>query len=143
MPGDIKKVAARWVEGLEFQGITGSGHTLVMDAMEQGGGKNHGPSPMELLLVGLAGCTGMDVIQILQKKRQQVSGLEVKVEGVRAETDPKVYTEIDLVYTVRGKDVSARAVERAIQLSEEKYCGAGHILRKTAQFRTRFEIIPD
>ncbi len=137
---EAKQASARWVEGLQFDAVTGSGHRLVLDA----GSKDHqslGASPMELLLVGLAGCTGMDVIDILRKKRLAVSGLEVRVEGTRAETHPKVYTEIDVVYVVRGKDISARAVEQAIHLSESKYCSAGVMLGKTAKINTRYEIV--
>ena len=93
---------------------TGSGHKGVVDAGVKAGGKNHGPSPMELLLVGMAGCTGIDVVEILKKKRLDVTGLEVRVEGTRAETHPMVYTCIDVVYVVRGKDIPPRAVEQAI-----------------------------
>ena len=139
---EAKQASAHWVEGLQFDAATGSGHRLTLDAA----GKDHkglGPSPMELLLVGLAGCTGMDVIDILRKKRLAVSGLEVRVEGTRAETHPKVYTEIDVVYVVRGKDIPARAVEQAIHLSESKYCSAGVMLGKTAKINTRYEIVTE
>jgi putative redox protein len=143
MARDIKRASARWVEGLEFEAETGSGHRMILDASEEAGGKNHGPRPMEMLLVGLAGCTGMDVIDILRKKRQAVNGLEVHVEGARAEEHPMVYTDIEVVYVVRGKDISPQAVARAIELSETKYCSAGAILGKTAQLKTRYEIIPE
>ncbi len=139
---EVRKASARWVEGLQFDAATGSGHQLVLDA----GSKDHkslGPGPMELLLVGLAGCTGMDVIDILRKKRLAVTGLEVRVEGTRAETHPMVYTRIDVVYAVRGKDIPPRAVEQAIHLSEEKYCGAGAMLGKTAKINSRYEIIAE
>ena len=138
---EAKKVAVRWTEGMEFETETESGHKGVIDAGVKAGGKNHGPSPMELLLVGLAGCTVMDVIDILRKKRLAVSGLEVRVEGTRAETYPMVYTDIDVVYTVKGKDIPASAVEQAIHLSEEKYCSAGVMLGKTAKINHRYEII--
>ncbi len=140
--GDVKTASVKWVEGHEFQTFTGSGHQAVIDSGPAAGGKNHGPSPMELLLVGLAGCTGIDVIDILKKKRLDVTGLEVRVEGVRAETYPMVYTEIQVAYIVTGKDIPASAVEQAIQLSEEKYCGAGAMLSKTAKMTHRYEIIP-
>ncbi len=143
MAKNVKRASARWVEGLEFEGVTGSEHHVTMDAGAGDGGKNHGASPMELLLVGMAGCTGMDVIDILRKKRLQVSGLEVKIEGTRAETHPMVYTEIDVVYVVRGKEISPKAVEEAIHLSEFKYCGAGVTLGKTAKINSRYEIIPE
>ena len=140
---EVKTATVRWVEGMEFQTETGSGHKSVIDAGVKAGGKNHGPSPMELLLVGMAGCTGIDVVDILRKKRLNVTGLEVRVEGTRAETHPMVYTCIDVVYTVRGKDIPPRAVEQAIHLSEEKYCGAGAMLGKTAKINSRYEIIAE
>lgn len=143
MAKDVKRASARWVEGLEFEATTGSGHRITLDASEEAGGKNRGPSPMEMLLVGLAGCTGMDVIDILRKKRQAVSGLEARVEGARAEEHPMVYTDIEVVYVVRGTDVSPQAVERAIELSETKYCSAGAMLGKTAKIRSHYEIVSE
>ncbi len=140
---EVKRVVARWVDGLEFQAQTGSGHAITMDAKVEGGGKDHGASPMELLLAGMAGCTGMDVVDILRKKRQQVSGLEIRVEGTRAETFPMVYTNIDVVYIVRGKNISPQAVEDAMRLSETKYCSASIMLGKTARINTRDEIVPE
>lgn len=140
---EVKTATVRWVDGMEFETETGSGHKGVIDASAKSGGKNHGPSPIELLLVGMAGCTGMDVIDILRKKRLTVSGLEVRVEGTRAETHPMVYTGIDVVYTVRGRGIPPRAVEQAIHLSESKYCGAGVMLGKTAKINSRYEIIAE
>ncbi len=140
--GEVKTASVRWLDGLAFETMTTSGHHGIVDS-PAGEGKNRGPSPMELLLVGLAGCTGMDVIDILRKKRLAVTGLEVRVEGVRAETYPMVYTQLDVVYLVRGKDIPASAVEQAIQLSEEKYCGAGAMLSKTAALHHRYEIIAE
>ncbi|MBI5305361.1 MAG: OsmC family protein [Chloroflexi bacterium] len=141
--GDVKTASVKWVEGHEFQTFTGSGHQSVIDSSVASSGKNHGPSPMELLLVGMAGCTGIDVIDILGKKRLDVKGLEVRIEGTRAETYPMVYTEINVVYVVRGKDIPERAVEQAIHLSEEKYCGAGAMLAKTAKINHRYEIVSE
>jgi putative redox protein len=140
---DMKKVAVRWIEGMEFETETESGHKAVIDAGVKAGGKNRGPSPMELLLLGLAGCTGMDVVDILRKKRLEVSGVEVRVEGTRAETHPMVYTDIDVVYTVKGKNIPESAVEQAIHLSEEKYCSAGVMLGKTAKIKHHYEIIAE
>jgi putative redox protein len=140
---DVKKVSVRWVEGMEFTTQTGSGHSGVIDAGVKAGGQNRGPSPMELLLIGMAGCTGMDVVDILKKKRLAVTGLEVRVEGTRTESHPKVYTCIDVVYTVRGRDIPARAVEQAIHLSENKYCSAGVMLGKTAKIDSRYEIVEE
>ncbi len=143
MSQEIKTAQVRWVDGLEFDGGTGSGHRLTLDAGVHAGGQNHGPSPIELLLLGLAGCTGMDVIHILKKKRQEVKGLEVRVAGTRAETHPMVYTDIEVTYIVRGAGVSPKAVEDAIRLSETKYCGAGIMLGKTAKITSHYEIVPE
>ena len=113
-------------KGLNFTGHLGSGYTFDM-----GGGDNKvGGSPMEFLIAGMAGCTAVDVVLILQKQRQPISGVEVEVSGVRAETQPKVYTEIDLVYVVCGDHVDPQTVERAISLSEEKYCSASIMFRR-------------
>ena len=141
MTKNVRSAQARWVEGKEFDVVTGSGHHVVLDAAEKAGGKNRGASPMEHLLVGLAGCTGMDVIDILKKKRQDVSGLEVRVEGTRSEDTPAVYTHIHIKYVVRGKNIAPEAVARAIHLSETKYCSVGAMLGKTAKIKTSFEIV--
>lgn len=143
MSKQVKTVQARWVEGMEFEATTGSAHHLTMDAGEPDGGKDHGPRPMEMLIVGMAGCTGMDVVDILRKKRQVFSGLEVRIAGTRAETHPMVYTEIEVTYIVRGKDIQPKAVEDAIRLSQTKYCGAGAMLGKTAKIETHYEIVPE
>jgi putative redox protein len=136
---NIKTAGVKWLDGRAFETFTGSGHRGIIEGADQ----KRGPSPMELLLVGLAGCTAIDVIDILQKKRLKVTGLEVRVEGARAETYPMVYTDIEVVYTIRGKDIPASAVEQAIQLSEEKYCSAGVMLGKTAKIKHRYEIIAE
>ncbi len=119
----------------------GSGHQVTLDAAEHCGGQNEGFRPMELLLVGLAGCTGMDVISILRKKRQQVTGYAVHVVGVRAEDHPMVFVEINVVHIVTGHQIQPEAVARAIQLSEERYCGAGAMLGKVAHLTHTFRII--
>ncbi len=126
---------------MRFDAEAGSGHHLTLDAAEHGGGHNEGFRPMELLLVGLAGCTGMDVISILRKKRQQVTGYAVHVVGVRAEEHPMVLVEIDVVHIVTGHHIQSEAVARAIQLSEERYCGAGAMLGKVAHITHTFRII--
>ncbi len=113
-------------ENLNFEGQLGSGYEFDLG----GGDDKVGGSPMEFLLAGMAGCTAVDVVLILQKQRQPVSGVEVEICGVRAETMPKVYTEIDLLYIVRGNQVDPQAVERAISLSEEKYCSASIMFRR-------------
>lgn len=136
---NIKTASVKWMDGRAFETLTGSGHHGIIEGADQ----KRGPSPMELLLIGLAGCTAIDVLDILEKKRLNVTGLEVRVEGTRAETYPMVYTRIDVVYLIRGKDIPAHAVEQAIQLSEEKYCSAGVMLGKTAKINHRYEIIAE
>lgn len=118
------------VNGMQFSGTATSGHTLTMDADDVVGGINAGFRPMELLLVAFGGCSGMDVISILRKKRQQVTGLEIKVKGEKSDAVPKVYKEIHIEYVVTGKGVEQQAVERAIALSLEKYCSVGATLAK-------------
>ncbi len=134
-------VEARLIRGMRFDVGSGSGHTITLDAAEHGGGENAGPRPMEMLLVGLAGCTAMDVISILRKKRQPVAAYEVHVEGVRAEENPMVFTDITVEHVVTGHDIQPEAVARAIELSEGKYCGAGAMLGKVAHLRHTFRII--
>ncbi len=128
------------VNGMQFSGTATSGHTLTMDADETGGG-NTGFRPMELLLVGFGGCSGMDVISILRKKRQQVTGLEVNVRGEKADSAPKVYKEVHIEYVVSGKGVEQQAVERAIALSLEKYCSVGATLAKAGTITHSFRIV--
>ena len=128
-----------WKEGLTFEGIGGSGFTVSLDTLaEEGGGTGFGP--MELLLVSLAGCTAMDVISILKKKRQDVTGFEVRAHGLRADDHPQVYTDITLEYVVRGHGVDPKAVERSIELSETKYCSVAGMLKKAANITVTFRV---
>jgi putative redox protein len=122
-----------WIEKQRFNGIASSGHKIVVD-----GDKTAGNSPMELVLIGLCGCTGYDVVSILQKKREPLTSLEVRAEAERAAEPPSVYTAIKLIYRVGGK-VSRKAVEDAVRLSEEKYCSVSAMLQKTAKISTRIE----
>lgn len=115
---------------MQFTGTASSGHTLIMDADDESGGQNKGFRPMELLLVGFGGCSGMDVISILRKKKQRVSGLEINVKGKKSITAPKIFKEVHIEYVVKGKGVEKEAVERAIVLSLEKYCSVGATLAK-------------
>ena len=129
-----------------FVAETGSGHTLVMDgapdaAKPENGGQNLAPRPMELLLAGTGGCTAYDVVLILKRGRHDVRGCSVKLSADRAETEPKVFTTINMHFTVSGKGLPALAVERAIALSHEKYCSASVMLGKTAQITTSFEVL--
>lgn len=137
-----KQAKVRWVSGMQFIGETGSGHAIVLDAPTPGG-RNTGPSPMELLLVGLAGCTAMDIVSILSKKRQPFHGVEVNVRGEQREEPPNIYTDIHVEYVVSGKGVSEKAVEQAIALSEEKYCSAAAMMNKVAKITTSFRIVEE
>lgn len=140
--GEVMTAVSTLVDGMEFREESGSGHQLLLDAGENGGGHNTGFQPMELLLLGLAGCTGMDVISILRKKRQHVTEYQVHVRGERTETDPKVFTDIVVEHIVTGYDINPDAVARAIELSESKYCGAGATLGKLAHLQHTFRIVP-
>jgi putative redox protein len=131
----------RWHEGMSFIAETGSGHLVGMDGAPEAGGRNLAPRPMELLLAGAGGCTAFDVMLILKKGRQEVSGCEVKLTAERAESDPKVFTRIHLHFVVTGKGLKAEAVDRAIKLSAEKYCSASIMLGKTAEMTHSWEII--
>ncbi|KMN30970.1 MULTISPECIES: OsmC family protein [unclassified Chromobacterium] len=134
------KARLKWVDGVCFLGESGSGHAVVMDGAPEGGGRNLGPRPMELLLLGTAGCTSYDVITILKKSRQQVSDCWVEIEAERAEEEPKVFTRIHFHFVVSGRELKADAVERAIKLSAEKYCSASIMLGKTADISHDFEL---
>src|SRR5438477_1226100 len=138
---EIMTAQATLETGMRFDAASGSGHHVTLDAAEHGGGQNAGFRPMELLLVGLAGCTGMDVISLLRKKRQQVTGYEVHVTGVRAEEHPMVFVEITVEHIVTGHRIQPEAVVRAIELSEKRYCGAGAMLGKVAHLTHTFRIV--
>jgi len=127
--------------GMRFDAESGSGHHVTLDADEHGGGEDSGFRPMELLLVGLAGCTGMDVISILRKKRQDMTGYEVHVWGVRAEEHPMVFVEITVEHVLTGHQIQPEAVARAIELSKERYCGAGAMLGKVAHLTHTYRIV--
>ncbi len=132
--------------GMGFVAETGSGHTLVMDGAPDtvkpgNGGLNLAARPMELLLAGAGGCTAYDVVLILKRGRHNVLGCTVKLQAERAETDPKVFTRINMHFSVTGKAVPTAAVERAIAMSHDKYCSASVMLGKTAEITTSFEVI--
>jgi len=126
---------------MQFTGTASSGHTLIMDADDGSGGHNTGFRPMELLLVGFGGCSGMDVISILRKKRQLVSGLEINIKGEKSDTAPKIYKEVHIEYVVKGKGVEKAAVERAVNLSLEKYCSVGATLAKAGTITHSYRIV--
>lgn len=137
------KAKVTFCGGMRFVGQADSGHAIVMDTGEAHGGANSAARPNELLLLGLAGCTGMDVISILRKKRQEVTGLEIVVRGTLPTQPPKRFTEIEVEYRVRGRGIDPAAVIRAIELSETAYCSVGITLRTPVPIRSTFTIIPD
>lgn len=136
---ELETASVTLVEGMHFGGAIDR-FRIDLDAAEHVGGKGAGPQPHRLLLVALAGCTAMDVISILRKKRQQVSGLTVVVQGSRTDQHPKVYTQIEVLYRVRGNNVSPQAVERSIELSKTRYCPVMATLSKVAEVSTHYEI---
>ena len=139
---DEVRCSVRWAgQGMSFVAETESGHLAVMDGAPEGGGRNLAPRPMELLLAGTGGCAAYDVVLILQRGRHAVYGCEVELIADRAEQDPKVFTKIDMRFTVRGRALNRDAVERAVQLSHEKYCSATAMLSKTAQISHSLEIL--
>lgn len=140
--GKMKEAKVRWIDGLQFAAESGSGHAIVLDAPEPTG-RNTGPSPMELLLMGLAGCTAVDVVNILRKKRQTLRTVEVLARGVQRDEPPNVYTQIELEYVVYGRGISPKAVEQAIELSETKYCSAAGMMREVAEITTSYRIVEE
>src|SRR5262245_35344151 len=140
--GNRMECSVRWTgEGMSFIAETGSNHLVAMDGASDGGGRNLAPRPMEMVLVGTGGCTAYDVVVILKKSGQEVTGCEVRLTSERAETDPKVFTRIHMHFVVRGRALKRNLVEHAIRLSHEKYCSATAMLVKTAQITKDFEII--
>lgn len=133
----------KWVgtDGMSFVAETESGHSFVMDGAIEGGGRNLGPRPMETVLAGTGACTAYDVVVILRKSKQQVTGCEVQLQAERAETDPKVFTNIHVHFVVRGRDLKTSMVESAIKLSHGKYCSASAMLAKTATITYDYEIV--
>ncbi len=131
----------KWVQGLQFIGESGTRHEIVMDADDKYGGTDKGMRPMEMLLVAIGGCTGMDVASILQKKRQQLNGIEIKVSGTKAETHPQKFTGIELEYIITGKDLQEEAVKKAIESSMEKYCSVKATLEGVAKIDYRYTIV--
>jgi len=134
------KADIRWLEPMSFVGETGSGHAIVMDGAEEFGGRDLGPRPMEMLLLGLGGCTSFDVVLILKKARQQITDCRAEVSAERADTDPKVFTNIHVHFVITGHKLSETRVQKAIELSSEKYCSASIMLGATANVTHDFEI---
>ncbi len=135
------KASASWISGQRFIGGSGSGHGVIMDGSKSDDpGSSLGPSPMEMLLLGLAGCSGIDVVHILQRMRQEVTDCQVEVEAERAQSEPRVFTTIVARYIVTGRGLKLDRVEEAVRLSAEKYCSASVMLGKTAEIVREIEI---
>lgn len=135
------KARVKWEQNAEFHGHSGSGHTVVMDGPPDFGGQNKGVRPMEMILLGLGGCTAFDVVHILKKARQPIEDCEVELHADRAMTDPKVFTRIHIHFVIKGKGLKESHVERAVRLSAEKYCSASIMLGKAVEITHDFEIV--
>jgi len=135
------KARIKWIEGKTFMGESGSGHAVVMDGPPESGGRDLGIRPMEMILLGLGGCTGFDVVHILEKARQPVSDCVVEVEAERSDSVPKVFTSIHVHFVVSGDGLSDKQVARAVELSAEKYCSASLMLGKVVDISHDYEII--
>lgn len=136
------QATVKWVDGVMFVGESGSGHAVVMDGPPDHGGRNMGVRPMEMLLLGVGGCSSFDVIQILQKSRQQITGCVAELTAERVDAVPSVFSKIHLHFVVSGRDLKVSAVERAVQLSAEKYCSASIMLGNAGVEITHdFEVI--
>ena len=135
------KAEVKWMGGVAFEGTADSGHSVIMDGAPASGGENKGFRPMEMVLLGMGGCTSFDVVSILKKSRQQVSECVAEISSERAETTPKVFTKIHMHFKITGKGVEPEKAMRAISLSTDKYCSAVAMLGKTAIITHDFEII--
>lgn len=135
------KARVKWVDGMMFVGESGSGHAVVMDGAPEAGGRNLGIRPMEMLLIGMGGCSSIDVVMILKKGRETVTDCVAEIEAERADTEPKVFTKIHIHFIVTGKNLNSAKVERAIALSAEKYCSASIMLGATAAITHDFEVV--
>ena len=137
------KARVKWVEGVTFVGESASGHAVVMDGPPESGGRNLGIRPMEMLLLGMGGCTAFDVVMILKKARQPVTDCVVEMQAERAAADPKVFTRIHVHFVVSGSGLSDKQVARAVELSAEKYCSASIMLGKAAEISHDYEVVSE
>jgi putative redox protein len=137
------KARVQWLDGRTFVGESGSGHAVVMDGAPESGGRNIGVRPMEMLLLGLGGCTAFDVVMILEKGREKITACDIDLEAERAGVDPKVFTHVKLTYRLRGRNLKPAAIERAIKLSAEKYCSASIMFEKTAKIEHGWTVEED
>ena len=134
------KSTIKLVDTMQFTATADSGHEVIMDAPPSVGGNNTGSRPSELLLMGFGGCTGMDVISILRKKKQDVTSFEMHVDGTMSESHPKMFTDIHIEYVITGRNISEDAVKRAIELSLERYCTVGTTIGKAAKITHSYKI---
>ena len=139
--GILMRARVKWLDHMSFVGESGSGHSVVMDGAPELGGRNLGPRPMEMLLLGLGGCTAFDVIMMLNKARQKVDDCVVELSAERSDQVPKVFTSIHVHFVVTGRDLAESHVKRAVDLSAEKYCSASRMLEKTAKITHDYEIV--
>ena len=135
------KAEVKWLGGRAFEGTPDSGHSVIMDSSPDFGGEDRGVRPMEMMMLGMGGCTSIDVMNILEKSRQDVTACVVEISAERAETEPKVFVRMHVHFKVTGRNLDAQRVQRAISLSAEKYCSASIMLGKTAEITHDFEII--
>lgn len=135
------KASIKWTGNVSFTGTSDSGHAIIMDGAPESGGQNQGARPMELVLIGMGGCTAFDVVAILRKSRQEISSCVAEIDAQRAEIDPKVFTHIHIHFVVSGKNLDPNKLQHAIELSATKYCSASIMLGKTAKITHDFEII--
>ena len=134
------RATVKWLDGAAFVGESGSGHAMVIDGAPAAGGRNIGPRPMEMMLIGLGGCSAFDVVLILRKSRQAVTDCRVELEAERADTAPRVFTRIHMVFVVSGSELRESAVRRAVNLSAEKYCSATAMLRASVEITHEYRI---
>ena len=134
------KTQIKWMQGVSFKGKSESGHEVILDGPEELGGKGLGMRPMEMMLIGMGGCTSFDVVTILKKSRQQITGCIAEIEAVRADAIPKVFTSIHIHFLIKGIDLQKKAVERAVELSANKYCSASIMLGKSVKITHDFVI---
>lgn len=134
------KVDVKWIDGVSFVGESQTGHAVVMDGAPENGGRNIGMRPMEMLLIGMGGCTSFDVVTILKKSRQKVADCVAEITAERSDEIPKVFTKIHVHFKVTGQDLNAKQVERAVKLSAEKYCSASIMLGKACEITHDYAI---
>jgi putative redox protein len=133
-------ISVEWKDKMRFEGKADSGHTVVMDAVPEVGGEDKGATPMEILLMALGGCTGMDVVSILRKMHTQFDQFGIEIKGEKTEEHPRIYKKIELVYKFKGEGIKEENVEKAVRLSQEKYCSVSAMLRKSAEVNYKIEI---